>query len=94
MQKEYNLPYTTLMFTNGYSYNYESNGTHILWKDVSNVDTQDINYKQQAATFQPDGYETHGGEDVAYYALGTLKEITPVVNGFHVKTVNDLSVNR
>ena len=68
--EEYGLPYTTLMFTNGFGYNYTHNGTHVLWRNLTSVDTEDINFKQLAGVFRPDGEETHGGEDVAAYAIG------------------------
>ncbi len=60
------------MFTNGFGYNYTHNGTHVLWRNLTSVDTDDIDFRQLAAVYQPDGEETHGGEDVAAYAIGNV----------------------
>ncbi|CAG0919630.1 unnamed protein product [Notodromas monacha] len=79
-QADYKLPYTTLMFANGHSYNYRQNGTHILWRNVSSANTNDLNFRQQAGTFQPEGFETHGGEDVAFYANGPWSHL---ISGSH-----------
>ncbi|CAG0919537.1 unnamed protein product [Notodromas monacha] len=69
-QTDFGLPYTTLMFANGVGYNYTNNGTHILWRNLTNVDTEALDFRQQAAIYREDGDETHGGEDVAAYAIG------------------------
>ncbi|CAG0921797.1 unnamed protein product [Notodromas monacha] len=80
IQPHYKLPYTTLMFANGVGYNYALNSTHVSWRNVTGVKTHDIDFRQQAATFQPEGGETHGGEDVPAYAIGPWAHL---VNGVH-----------
>jgi len=54
-----NRPYTTLTYANGPGHS---------GQDISKIDTQDKNYRQEG-TF-PKRSETHGGEDVAVYAKG------------------------
>lgn len=54
-------PYTTLGYANGPGYRAQP-------PDLSEVDTQALNYRQMAAFPLPS--ETHGGEDVAAYATG------------------------
>ncbi|CAG0917724.1 unnamed protein product [Notodromas monacha] len=80
VQDEYELPYTTLMFMNGASYHYQNNGTHIQWKNLTNVDTQDINFMQHSGIYMPSGKETHGGEDIPAYAIGPWGHL---LNGVH-----------
>ena len=55
------LPYTTLGYANGSSYKEERS-------DLSAVDTTAPDYQPQVTV--PLGSETHGGEDVAIYAVG------------------------
>jgi hypothetical protein len=65
-----NLPYTTLMFTNGPGYAYDVfNVTEVHWRNVSRVDTTSFKYRQLAAVNREG--ETHGGEDVMIYGIGT-----------------------
>jgi alkaline phosphatase len=54
-------PYTTLGYANGPGYN-------STFQDLTEVDTTALNYRQVAAV--PMAAETHGGEDVAAYAIG------------------------
>jgi alkaline phosphatase len=63
-------PFTTLGYRNGPGVEYETEGDNkrIIRSDLSNVDTTQANYRQQALV--PLGDETHGGEDVAIYAGG------------------------
>ncbi|KAF2356190.1 Alkaline phosphatase [Trinorchestia longiramus] len=62
------LPYTTLMYTNGPGFNFtaDSNGS-VSRVDISEEDVLSYDYKQQSAV--PAESETHGGEDVAIYAI-------------------------
>lgn len=64
------LPYTTLGYANGQSAcrTLENGNTTCSRSDLSEVDTTDKNYQQQALVFM--GSETHGGEDVAIFASG------------------------
>ncbi|RXG68193.1 Alkaline phosphatase, tissue-nonspecific isozyme [Armadillidium vulgare] len=39
-----NLPYATLMFTTGFGANYSWNGERVLRKNLTNVDTRDMNF--------------------------------------------------
>jgi len=55
-------PYTTLAYTNGPGF--RATGR----PDLTNVDTTDVNFLQEAAV--PMASETHAGEDVAIYARG------------------------
>jgi alkaline phosphatase len=55
------LPYTTLLYGNGPGYN-----SHRA--NVTDADTNDRHYTYQSAV--PLSSETHGGEDVAIYAIG------------------------
>ena len=56
------LPYTTLMYANGPGYAGPGR------PDLSQVDTTDPNYLQEAMV--PKGSETHGGDDVGVWARG------------------------
>ncbi|KAI9553566.1 hypothetical protein GHT06_021484 [Daphnia sinensis] len=59
-------PYTTLSYANGPGYNTTfANGERI---DLTNVDTTADSYLQPSAV--PIGSETHGGDDVAIFAIG------------------------
>jgi len=71
-------PYTTLGYMNGRGfrdYGDELNADRSYWddpdagrKDISEIDTTRPGYHQE--TLVPLGSETHGGEDVAVYAIG------------------------
>lgn len=69
------LPYTTLMFTNGHGFNYSWNGEHVIRRNLSGVDTNDKNFEPLAAVPTYPGSETHGGEDVAVYAIGPMSHL-------------------
>lgn len=56
------MPYTTLGYANG------PGGLDGARPDITDVDTTDVDYLQQATV--PRSSETHGGEDVAVYASG------------------------
>lgn len=58
-------PYTTIGYANGPGYQPEL-------PDLTDVDTEALNYRQTAAVPLPS--ETHGGEDVAAYASGPNAE--------------------
>ncbi|XP_046657865.1 alkaline phosphatase-like isoform X2 [Daphnia pulicaria] len=60
-------PYTTLSYANGPGYptTFDENGTRI---DLTNVDTTADEYLQPSAV--PIYSETHGGDDVAIFAIG------------------------
>ncbi len=63
-------PYTTLGYANGQSAcrRLESGATNCTRLDISDVDTTEKDYLQQALVFM--GSETHAGEDVAIFARG------------------------
>nr|XP_045611120.1 alkaline phosphatase, tissue-nonspecific isozyme-like isoform X2 [Procambarus clarkii] len=67
------LPYTTLMYANGPGYNYSVDGSHVEHPLLSNQSVSTWNYKQLAAI--PLDSETHGGDDVAIYALGPMAHL-------------------
>ncbi|KAG0711114.1 Alkaline phosphatase, tissue-nonspecific isozyme [Chionoecetes opilio] len=69
------LPYTTLMFTNGEGFNYTWNGTEVIRRNLTNVDTTDKDFRPLAAVPTYKGSETHGGEDVAVYANGPMAHL-------------------
>ncbi|XP_066942678.1 alkaline phosphatase-like [Macrobrachium rosenbergii] len=58
-------PYTILLYGNGPGY---AHSTPAGRQDLTDFNTQDINFVQQAAV--PKKYETHSGEDVPVYAQG------------------------
>ncbi|MDG1825130.1 MAG: alkaline phosphatase [Henriciella sp.] len=64
-------PYTTLGYANGSGAC--KPGSDCIREDLSDVDTTDINYKQQATVFMQS--ETHAGEDVAIFASGPGSEL-------------------
>lgn len=64
------LPYTTLMYTNGPGFNYTDMGTR---HNLTNVNTSDWSYIPLAAV--PATQESHGGDDVAVYALGPMAHL-------------------
>ncbi|CAG0882920.1 unnamed protein product [Darwinula stevensoni] len=74
------LPYTTLMFTTGGSYDYKCTkildyggnilGVLPLRKNISDTDTRDTEYRQLSGVWNRYGGETHGGQDVPLYAQG------------------------
>ncbi|XP_042222069.1 alkaline phosphatase-like [Homarus americanus] len=70
-----NLPYTTLMFTNGPGYNYSVVEDKVVRHDPSTVNTKHIDYRSQAAVPTPPISETHGGEDVAIWAVGPMAHL-------------------
>ncbi|XP_045127003.1 alkaline phosphatase-like [Portunus trituberculatus] len=70
-----NLPYTTLMFTNGPGYNYSVINNTVVRHDPSTVDTTDVDYRYQAAVPMPPIKETHGGEDVGLWAIGPMSHL-------------------
>lgn len=65
-------PYTTLGYANGAG-GYASAEGATERPDLSDVDTTDIDYKQQAAV--PAEAETHGGGDVPVYATGPMAHL-------------------
>ncbi|XP_037773670.1 alkaline phosphatase-like [Penaeus monodon] len=67
------MTYTTLMFTNGPAYNYSWNGVNVTRPDPKTQNTTELGYKSLAAV--PLSYETHGGEDVAAYAIGPMSHL-------------------
>eukprot|EP00397_Hematodinium_sp_SG-2012_P034091 GEMP01036519.1.p1 GENE.GEMP01036519.1~~GEMP01036519.1.p1 ORF type:complete len:570 (+),score=35.91 GEMP01036519.1:238-1947(+) len=69
------LPFTTLMFTNGHGYNYSWNGEHVIRRNLTGVDTTDKDFEALAAVPTYIGSETHGGEDVAAYAIGPMSHL-------------------
>lgn len=69
------LPYTTLMFTTGEGFNYTWNGTDIIRRNLTGVDTTDKEFVPLAAVPTYPGSETHGGEDVAVFANGPMAHL-------------------
>ncbi len=65
-------PYTTLGYANGAG-GYASAEGPSERPDLSDVDTTDIDYKQQAGV--PADAETHGGGDVPVYATGPMAHL-------------------
>ncbi|XP_027220591.2 alkaline phosphatase isoform X3 [Penaeus vannamei] len=70
-----NMPYTTLMFTNGPGFNYTTDGSRVIRQDPRTVDTRHVNYRSQAAVPLPPISETHGGEDVGVWAAGPMAHL-------------------
>ncbi|XP_071995660.1 alkaline phosphatase-like [Engystomops pustulosus] len=62
-------PFTSLLYGNGLGFKL-SNGVR---EDITNIDTEANNYRQQAAV--PLVSETHGGEDVAIMAKGPFAHL-------------------
>ncbi|XP_068248908.1 alkaline phosphatase-like [Palaemon carinicauda] len=67
------LPYTTLMFTNGPSYDHYWNGTHVTRPNISSMDISNKEYTPIVAV--PSLYESHSGDDVATYAQGPMAHL-------------------
>lgn len=65
-------PYTTLGYANGET-GCEPGAESCAREDITNVDTTDKNYHQQALVFM--GSETHAGEDVPVFASGPGAEL-------------------
>lgn len=61
-------PYTVINYTNGPGGVFNEDGTVDTREDLTSVDTQHVDYIQQALI--PLGSETHSGSDVAVYAAG------------------------
>jgi len=59
-------PYTTLSYSNGPGY--DTNWSNGVRPDLTNVDTASDSFLQPASV--PLSRETHGGDDVAIFALG------------------------
>lgn len=64
------LPYTTLMYTNGPGFNYPTDGQRL---NITGTNTTHTAYKQLAAV--PLDQETHGGDDVAVFAQGPMAHL-------------------
>ncbi|XP_066946237.1 alkaline phosphatase-like [Macrobrachium rosenbergii] len=64
------LPFTTLTFATGHGFNYSFNGNEVVRPNLTGVDTTDKDYVPLAAIPTHYDYETHGGEDVAAFAVG------------------------
>ncbi|XP_063600536.1 alkaline phosphatase-like [Penaeus indicus] len=69
------MPYTTLMFTNGHGFNYTWNGKEVMRLNLTGVDTSGNNFEALAGVPTHEGSETHGGEDVAAYAIGPMSHL-------------------
>lgn len=67
------LPYTTLLYTTGPSYDHYWDGAKVTRPDVTNQSTTDVNYQPLVAV--PSQFETHSGEDVAAYAIGPMAHL-------------------
>ncbi|XP_066946232.1 alkaline phosphatase-like [Macrobrachium rosenbergii] len=64
------LPFTTLTFANGHGFNYSFDGNKVVRPNLTGVDTTDKEYVSLAAMPTYYDSETHGGEDVAAFAVG------------------------
>ncbi|XP_064096250.1 alkaline phosphatase-like [Macrobrachium nipponense] len=64
------LPFTTLTFANGHGFNYSFNGNEVVRPNLTGVDTTDKDFISLAAMPTYYDSETHGGEDVAAFAVG------------------------
>ncbi|XP_064096249.1 alkaline phosphatase, tissue-nonspecific isozyme-like isoform X3 [Macrobrachium nipponense] len=64
------LPFTTLTFANGHGFNYSFNGNEVVRPNLTGVDTTDKDFVSLAAMPTYYDSETHGGEDVAAFAVG------------------------
>ncbi|XP_066946181.1 alkaline phosphatase-like [Macrobrachium rosenbergii] len=69
------LPFTTLMFTNGHGYNFTWDGHGVKRPNLTGVDTSHKDFEPLAAVPTFEGSETHGGEDVAAFALGPMAHL-------------------
>ncbi|PIK46355.1 putative alkaline phosphatase [Apostichopus japonicus] len=69
------LPYTTLGYMNGYGFRRVNQSFHETGKrpNLTDVDTEDPSFAQDALV--PLDSETHGGQDVAIYALGPMSHL-------------------
>ena len=61
-------PYTAITFANGAGSPFNKENTPVVRPDLTDVDTQNIDYMQQSLI--PRRSETHGGQDVGIYASG------------------------
>ncbi|XP_068235928.1 alkaline phosphatase-like [Palaemon carinicauda] len=68
-------PYTTIMFTNGPGFNFTTDGQNVIRADPRNQNIRDVNYQYQTAVPLPAFDETHGGEDVAVWAVGPMSHL-------------------
>ncbi|XP_063595764.1 uncharacterized protein LOC134772650 [Penaeus indicus] len=69
------MPYTTLMFTTGHGFNYTWDGEKVMRRNLTGVDTKDKEFEPLAAVPTLFGEETHGGEDVAAFAVGPMAHL-------------------
>ena len=70
-QPDKQYAYSTLSYANGNGYYDHKTGDPIVpWKDPRDLDVNRIGYLQPAMMPGPENDETHGGEDVAIYAIG------------------------
>ncbi|XP_037774007.1 alkaline phosphatase-like [Penaeus monodon] len=69
------MPYTTLMFTTGHGFNYTWDGEKVVRRNLTGVDTKDKDFEPLAAVPTIFGEETHGGEDVAAFAVGPMAHL-------------------
>ena len=71
-------PYFTISYANGPGYHnhYVANGNGGAppWKDPRDLDFEDADFTHPSMMPGPDVSESHGGEDVAVYATGTVYE--------------------
>ncbi|XP_071535397.1 alkaline phosphatase-like [Panulirus ornatus] len=69
------LPYTTLMFTTGQGYSYTWDGEKVMRRNLTGVDTTHKDFEALAAVPTVEEEETHGGEDVAVFAIGPMSHL-------------------
>ncbi|KAK7023359.1 hypothetical protein SK128_005255 [Halocaridina rubra] len=67
------MPYPTLMYTNGPRYAHYWDGKKVRRPDVRKEGTSSLGYQPTVAV--PDIYETHSGDDVAAYATGPMSHL-------------------
>ncbi|CAL4067492.1 unnamed protein product, partial [Meganyctiphanes norvegica] len=77
------LPYTTLMFTNGPGWKYTAEGNIVSRIDPRHEDLRSSNYQSLAAVPRGRIDETHGGEDVAVFAVGPMSHLFHRVHEQH-----------
>ncbi|XP_064081444.1 alkaline phosphatase-like isoform X2 [Macrobrachium nipponense] len=70
-----NKPYTTIMFTNGPGFNFTTDGQSVIRTDPRTQNFRSVDYQYQTAVPLPAFDETHGGEDVAVWAVGPMSHL-------------------
>ncbi|KAK4311817.1 hypothetical protein Pmani_016712 [Petrolisthes manimaculis] len=69
------LPHSTLMFSMGQGYNYTWNGTKVVRRNLTGVDTTHKEFQFPAAIPTTTWGPAHGGEDVSVHATGPMSHL-------------------